>query len=366
MVDGTGIRILLSGGGTGGHIYPALAIAEAIKKQRNDVSLLFVGAKGRMEERIVPAEGYNIKTIWISGASRQQMLKNVLLPLKVVVSMLQSYIIIRRFSPHAVIGTGGFVCGPVVYAAVKVGIPTFLHESNSYPGFTTRLLAHRVARVFTGFESTSNYLRRKDNMEYVGTPIRTAMGGIAKTDGVGFFGLSSEKKTVLVFGGSLGAASINKAVAALVRELEKNDIQLIWQTGDHEYSKFEPLVRGKRGMWIGKYIHSMQHAYAASDLVVCRAGAMTVAELVQTSKPAILIPYPFAAEDHQTYNARYLESMGAAVLLPDDSVYANLREAVLYLAQDDQKLAEMSGAYMAFKRPHAGERIASEILATVH
>jgi len=361
-VANEGPRILLAGGGTGGHLFPALALADEMRKLRSGVQFLFIGTKGKLEARVVPQHGYPFRTIWISGFHRRLTVDNLLFPLKVVVSLIQSLFVIRRFQPDAVVGTGGYVCGPILFVASLLGIPTVVHESNSYPGITTRLLASRATKVYIAFEATRRWLKRSDNVELVGTPTRDFLGTISKEEGSRFFGLAAEKKTVLVFGGSLGATSVNDAVLASLDDLLTAGIQLIWQTGEADYQRISQEVTGKSIGWLGAFIDRMECAFAAADVVVCRAGAITLAELTRVGKAAILVPYPYAAADHQTHNARSLIDAGAALMIPDPEVAQRLKPILLDLLGDESRVKQMSASSSRLGKPMAGEEIAASIL----
>ncbi|HEY4612646.1 MAG TPA: UDP-N-acetylglucosamine--N-acetylmuramyl-(pentapeptide) pyrophosphoryl-undecaprenol N-acetylglucosamine transferase, partial [Bacteroidota bacterium] len=253
-------KILLAGGGTGGHLYPALAIADEIKKLAPGAKFLFIGTKDKLEARVVPQRGYPFRTIWISGFHRRLTPSNVLFPLKVVVALVQSFFLIRRFQPDIAVGTGGYDCGPVLWMASLFGIPVVLHESNSYPGVTTRMLSGKATKVMTAFDATKQWLKRTESVELVGTPTREALGTISKAAGVEFFKLDARKKTVLVFGGSLGAASINNAVRGLLDEFSSNNVQLVWQTGQSDYDRVRASVGEMKNVWLGAFIDNMEHA----------------------------------------------------------------------------------------------------------
>jgi UDP-N-acetylglucosamine--N-acetylmuramyl-(pentapeptide) pyrophosphoryl-undecaprenol N-acetylglucosamine transferase len=359
------LRILIAAGGTGGHVFPAIAIADEIKKLNQNTEYLFVGTKDKIEARVVPQRGYTLKYIWISGFYRSFRFDNLLFPLKVVVSFCQSFILIRNFKPDIVIGTGGYVCGPVLYSASMLGIPIVVHESNSYPGMTTRLLSKRAMKIFTAFDKTTQWLKRKDNVELIGTPTRDALGTISREQGIRFFNLDPSKETVLIFGGSLGAASINQAVKEMINELIGAGIQLIWQTGK-SYTVSMNELKTKKSVWIGAFIDRMEYAFAAADVVVCRAGATTLAELTRLGKAAILVPYPHAASDHQTYNARSLVDAGAAIMITDKNIKTKLKKELIYLLSDDQKMLQMSEACKKLGKPDAGSEIARRIIDLVN
>ena len=358
-------HILLAGGGTGGHLFPALAIADEIKRLEPSSQFLFLGTKGKIEARVVPQRGYPFRTIWISGFHRRVTVDNLLFPVKVVVSLLQSFFVIRRFRPDVVVGTGGYVCGPILFVASLLGIPTVIHESNSFPGITTRLLATRASAIFIAFDDARKWLKRTDHVRLIGTPTRDALGTIGKAEASAFFHLTVNKKTLLVFGGSLGAASINDAVLQALPDLTAADVQLIWQTGQTDFERIRNAAAGEEFGWLGPFIDKMEYAFGAADLVLCRSGATTLAELTRVGKPAILVPYPFAAGDHQTHNARSLADAGAAVMISDKDVRQTLKEQVLQLLRDQQRLSSMSRASAGLGKPKAGHEIASAIIELI-
>ncbi len=358
-------NILIAGGGTGGHLYPALAIADEIKKLRPDADFLFVGTRDKIEARIVPTRGYRFATIWISGFHRSLSPTNLLFPVKVVVSLLQSFFLIQRIRPDAIVGTGGYVCGPVLYVGELLKIPTFIHESNSYPGVTTRLLAGKAIKVFIAFEATRKWLKQTRNVELVGTPTRSSLDSVSKESAIEFFGLDKRKQTVLVFGGSLGASSVNRALTAIALPLAAKGVQFIWQTGDKDYEGIKKNFEGSNIGWMGSYIDHMEYAYAAADVVISRSGATSIAELTRIGKPAILIPYPFAAGDHQTMNAKATEEQGAAIIVPDNKVEQTLEGVIEDLLGNSSKRKSMAVSSKALGRPNAGEVIALQILNVI-
>jgi len=356
---------MFAGGGTGGHLFPALALAETLRILRPDAEFLFVGTRDRIESRVVPEHGFPFRAIWISGYQRRRILRNVLVPLKVVVSLLQSFFLIKRFKPDLVVGTGSYVCAPVLFMASVIGIPTVLHESNSYPGITTKLLARRMTKVYTAFESVARWLPGVASLDTIGTPTRLSLGTVSREKGCAAFGVDASRTIVLITGGSLGAASVNRAVLDNIDKLLALDIQLIWQTGNADIDRVRKSVGNKAAGWIGPFITNMAEAYAAADLIVARSGATTVAELCVVGKPAILIPYPHAAEDHQTHNARALEEVGAAVMIPDLELPTRFVEIVTALLRDAVRRRNMKEAFQRFGRQHAGTTIAKKILELV-
>jgi len=358
-------NILMAGGGTGGHLFPALAIADEVKKQNPKAVFLFAGTRDKIEARVVPQRGYKFVTIWISGFHRSLRLQNLLFPVKIVVALIQSFFLIKEFRPDVVVGTGGYVCGPVLFVASLLGIPTVVHESNSYPGITTRLLSGRATRVFTAFEATNRWLKRTDNVELVGTPTREALDNVSRQSAFKFFGLDEKKQTVLVFGGSLGATSVNRVMVQVVDNLVARGVQFIWQTGEDDYSDLNSRMPGKSIGWIGAFIDRMDYAYAAADIVVSRSGATTIAELTRLGKPAILVPYPFAAADHQTMNARTIAEQGAAAIVADKDAEILLGKTIFELLGDRARMESMAKAGRLLGRPDAAKVIAGKILNLV-
>lgn len=362
------LSVLFAGGGTGGHLFPAIAIATEIRRLRPDTRITFAGTRKKIEARVVPQHGYDFSPIWISGFTRRFSVGNLLFPAKVVVALMQSWALIRKCRPDVVIGTGGYVAGPVVSMASALGIPTIIQEQNSYPGVTTRLLASHVDEVHVTFEASLRYLGRKDNVRVTGNPTRESVGSISRKVGREFFHLDDRKKTLLVFGGSLGAGSINRATLECVADLVNEGVQVIWQTGaeHHEALAAGLASRGKgveEAVRIYSFIEKMEYAYGASDLAVCRSGATTLAELTRGGVPSILVPYPHAAADHQTENARAMIDAGAAVMLTDDEIHKKLASTVRRLMSDDQSLSLMAERARSLARPDAAGNLARAVLA---
>jgi len=358
------LRVVFAGGGTGGHLFPALAIAEEVKKLVPETEILFVGTKGRIEARVVPQQGYRFETVWISGFRRSFAPGNLVFPIKVVTAVMQASTILKNFRPHVVVGTGGYVSGPMLYAASRKKIPTLIQEQNSYPGVTTRMLAKRVNEVHLTFESSKKYFDRKDNLFVSGNPTRSDLDGVDRLEALRYFGFTgNDRKAILVFGGSLGAHSINRAVERSFDEIMKQNIRLIWQTGQEDFESMSRIAARAPGgnAWIGRFIDRMEYAYAASDLVVCRSGATTLAELTRIGKPAILVPYPQAAANHQAENARSMAESGAAEIIDDTNITAQFLPSVLALLEG-ARLRSMAGASKKLGRPDAAREIAERIL----
>ena len=354
--------VLFAGGGTGGHLYPAIAIAEEVLKLEPKARIVFAGTKAKIEARVVPQKGFEFHTIWISGFSRRLTVNNLLFPVKVVVSLLQSFFLMKRVRPDVVVGTGGYVCGPVLFMASLLGIPTVVHESNSYPGVTTRLLASRVTKVFITFDVTKKFLSSSAAVQLVGNPTRAELSSVTREEGCRFFGLDPAKKTLFAFGGSLGAASINKAMPGVVKDAVANDYQVLWQTGESDWNSASS-VQQHPNIKVMKYVDRMDCGYAAADVIVSRSGATTLAELTRLGKPALLVPYPHAAANHQELNAQAMVESGAAEMIRDPELASGLLPAVHGLLFDGQKQDSMAERSRRLGRPNAGGVIASVILS---
>ena len=363
---GQGGRIIIAGGGTGGHIFPALAIANAIKKIAPETQILFVGAKGKMEMEKVPQAGYEITVLDIVGFNRSSLIKNIGLPYKILKSFLQVQKIFKSFKPDAVVGVGGYSSFPVLRYAQHRAIKTFLHESNSFAGKANVMLGKRATEIFTASDGMEKFFPKEKTL-LTGNPIRkNILLSIQHEDAIKFFALNDNKKTVLAIGGSLGAKSINEAIATHIDDFAKNNLQLIWQTGSTTIDQFKHLTAGRNNIWISDFIAEMKYAYAAADMVVARAGAMTIAELVAVKKPSILIPYPFAAEDHQTANAMNLVKKDAAIMVKDNEAKEKLMATIIDLSKNEalQNILKQNISSLAIN--NADDVIANEILKSIN
>lgn len=358
------LNVIISGGGTGGHIFPAIAIANALKEKYNGVNILFVGALGKMEMEKVPAAGYKIVGLNISGLQRKSLLKNLSFPFKLFSSIQKSRRIIKEFKPHAVVGVGGFASGPLLYAATQMGIPALIQEQNSYPGITNKWLAKKVKRICVAYEGMDKYFP-KEKIILTGNPVRQDIKNLSskRERGMEFFGLDRNKKTVLVIGGSLGARSINEGIKNFLHEFKNHDTQLVWQTGVSYKSIAEQAAveTGNPAIKVFDFISQMDYAYAVADVVVSRAGASSVSELCVVDKAAILIPYPFAAEDHQTSNAQALVTHHAAILIADAEVKNKLKDTLFDLLVNDEKRKKLEENIVRLAFRDAAEVIASEV-----
>lgn len=361
------IRVIIAGGGTGGHIFPAIAIANALKKRDGKTEILFVGARGRMEMEKVPQAGYRIEGLDIAGFNRSSLIKNIGLPLKLVKSLVQVRSIIRQFRPDAVIGVGGYSSYPVLRVAQRKGIPTFIHESNSFAGKSNILLGKKAKKVFTGTDGMEKFFP-KEKILVTGNPVRKVISQSATgvEEARRFFGLDPRKRTVLVIGGSLGAKAINEAVDKGLDRLLDAGLQLVWQTGKPYAAAGKERAAGKTGVWAGEFISQMEYAYAAADIVVSRSGAMAVAECCVAHKPVLFVPYPFAAEDHQTVNAMQLVKKNAALMVKDSEASDKLVFMMIELAKDTGKQLELKENIARLAITDADERIADEIIRMIN
>lgn len=359
-------RIVFAAGGTGGHIYPAIAVADELKKLNEKIDIRFIGAKGRIEEKIVPENGYKLETIEVTGFKRSLSLKNISTAYKIIKALKDARKILANFKPEIVFGTGGFVSGPVLKSAVKLGIPCVIEEGNYYPGVTVKLLSSSVNKVILNFDGTKKYLKRQDNIEVMSYPVRENMARIAKADALKQYGLNPNNKTLFVFGGSQGANSINSALLKCWKNLVNSDIQIIWQTGDSDYNKISSVVSSDQNIKVFKYINNIDTAYSACDLVLCRAGVSTIMELASFMLPVVFVPYPLASENHQEKNARALVEKNAAGIILDNELNEKLEYTILNLVNDTKKLAVMSENIKQFADPKAATKIAQMLMQMVN
>ncbi len=356
-------RIIIAGGGTGGHIFPAIAIANAIKRMEPQTQILFVGAKGKMEMEKVPQAGYEIRGLDIAGFNRSSLIKNIGLPFKLVKSFLQVAGIVKSFKPTAIIGVGGYSSFPVLRYAQSKNIPTFIHESNSFAGKSNILLGKKATKIFTATPGMENFFPA-GKILVTGNPVRQNITSEApaRSEALAFFNLVPGNKVVLSIGGSLGAKSINEAIQKDIDLFAKNNLQLIWQTGVPFKPSAEKTARGMSNVFVSDFISRMDLAYAAADLVISRSGAMATAELCVAKKPVLFVPYPFAAEDHQTANAKTLVNRHAAKMITDAEALQKLVPEVIALSKDvalQESLKENIGQIAI---TDADEKIAAAIL----
>lgn len=354
------MRVIISGGGTGGHIFPALAIGHAVKRHHPDATVLFIGAKNKMEMEKVPQEGFEIVGLDIAGFERGNLLKNLGLPFKIIKSNIRARKIIKSFKPDIVIGVGGFASFPIVNVAQKMSIPTILQEQNSYAGKANILLGKKADKICVAYEHMERFFA-EDKLVLTGNPVRKLITDNQKTneEGKKAFGLNPDKKTILVVGGSLGALAINKVIASEGHRLSEN-YQVLWQTGKNFYNEAVAKVKDKN-IIIKEFIQNMDDAYAAADMIISRAGAMAISELCIVGKPVIFVPFPFAAEDHQTVNARSLVEKYAAEMIANDEVEKLLIDEVKALIEDEAFCNSMSENIKKLAIDDADERIMKEI-----
>lgn len=360
------VKVIISGGGTGGHVFPAIAIANALKERLKEVDILFIGAKGRLEMEKVPAAGYPIEGLTISGFVRRLTLKNLTFPFKLAGSLLRARSIIHRFAPEVVVGVGGYASGPTLRMAAMQGIPILIQEQNSYPGVTNRLLAAKAETICVAYEGMERFFP-KEKLVMTGNPVRQDLiaRSVSKEEAMAFFGLQPGRKTLFVMGGSGGAGSINDSMRACIDHgLDKEMVQVVWQTGRYYYDKVmgEVSARNHPNVHIYPFIDRMDLAYGAADLVVSRAGAIAISELCVVGKPVILIPSPNVAEDHQNRNAQALEAKKAAVLIKDQEAVNQLYFTIKSLLANEGQLEGLSRNIKTLAITDAAERIASEVV----
>lgn len=366
-VTGT-TKVLIAAGGTGGHVYPAIAIADALQKESDDIEILFVGTKDHMEWETVPRAGYDITSIWISGFHRRLTIKNLLFPVKLGTSLIQSLRIISDFTPHVVISCGGYAAGPVGWVAAKKDIPLVVQEQNSFPGVTNRLLGKDADLIFTAFQNADQFFP-EDKIVLAGNPTRKSLTNVDKRQAYEAFSLDSDTPTLLILGGSGGAKSINEAMAKHVATLHDDmELQIIWQCGRRYYDRLREDINPANydNLLLTDFLHNMPEAYAVADLVISRAGALSCSELALIGKPSILVPSPNVAGDHQTKNAESMVREGAAELLADDQLDETLAGLVEQLIEDQQRLKEMQQAALKLARPEAAETIATKIFELIN
>ncbi|MEN8137508.1 MAG: undecaprenyldiphospho-muramoylpentapeptide beta-N-acetylglucosaminyltransferase [Bacteroidota bacterium] len=355
---------MLSGGGTGGHIFPAVSIANELKQRFPESKFLFVGAKDRMEMEKVPQAGYDIEGLWISGIQRKLTIDNLSFPLKLISSLYKSRKLINKFKPDVVIGTGGFASGPLLYVASRKGIPTLIQEQNSYPGITNKVLSKSVDKICVAFEGLERFFP-KAKIKLTGNPIRHDLVDIkrSKDEAAKFFGLDKSKKTILVLGGSLGAKAINIQVSKILNWVKENNYQMIWQTGKLYIDDYLPLQDeiSYDGIKIQAFLNNMDLAYQMADVIVSRAGAGTISELCVVGKPVIFIPSPNVAEDHQSKNAESLSSKDAAILIPENKMEEMFVAELERILDDEIIENRLAENIKKLALPEASKEIANEV-----
>jgi UDP-N-acetylglucosamine--N-acetylmuramyl-(pentapeptide) pyrophosphoryl-undecaprenol N-acetylglucosamine transferase len=361
------VRIMFAGGGTGGHLYPAIAIAEEIRRRCASAEITFVGNRKNIEALVVPERGFAFLPIWVAGFRRSLSVDTLLSTIKLLVALVQSFFAIRKVRPRVVVGTGGYVCGPPLFVASLLGVPTLIQEQNSVPGATTRILASRASEVHLSFERTRSLIARREGVFVTGNPTREAIGGIDRPHGAERMQTDPRKFTVLVVGGSRGARSINDAMVAVAPSLARMDIQVLWASGREEFDRCRAAIENLKGslrslIRLLPYIEEMEFALAAADLVVCRAGATTLAEVARAGLPSVLIPYPFAAADHQSDNAAAMEHAGASVVLRDAEAEKLLLPVLRELITDPARMRTMADRAKTMGAPGATEILAGAVL----
>lgn len=358
-------RFIISGGGTGGHIYPAVAIANELKSRFPEAEFLFVGAKDKMEMQKVPQAGYAIKGLWISGIQRKLTLDNAMFPFKLLSSMWNSFRIIKSFKPDVVIGTGGFASGAVLKVASMLGISTVIQEQNSYPGITNKLLAKKANKICVAYENLERFFP-KDKMILTGNPVRQDLiNEASKSEAIAYFKLNANKKTLLVLGGSLGARRINQLIEKELDFLLSQNIQIIWQCGKlylNDYTKYNE----KENVQVVAFIDRMDLVYAAADVVISRSGASSVSELCIVGKPTIFIPSPNVAEDHQTKNAKAISDKNGAILIRESELETQFETVFSDLISNESKQAELSQNIKKLAKPNATKDIVEEIVKLIN
>lgn len=361
------LKILLSGGGTGGHIFPAIAIADEIRKRFPDAEFLFIGANGKMEMEKVPQAGYKIEGIDIAGIDRGNLLSNLGLPFKILKSLSKSKRIIKNFAPDFAVGTGGFASGPALYEASKMGIPIFIQEQNAHAGVTNKILSKKAKAVFTAYPKVEGFPAEK--IKFLGNPIReNIISGMQDTaQAKEKMGLNKDKLTILSVGGSLGSRTLNNAWKSHLKQIVDQDYQLIWQTGKLDYKDILEEIKDTdiRNIQILEFIKDMELAYSAADIIVSRAGAIAISELAVAQKPVLLVPFPFAAEDHQTKNAMNLVEKNAARMVKDSEMQEKFWNTLSEICENENVRKEMSDNLTYFAKPNAAKEIVDEIFKVI-
>ena len=360
------LRVIISGGGTGGHIFPAISIANAIRALRPDASILFVGAQGRMEMQRVPAAGYEIKGLPIMGFDREHLLKNVVVLYKIWKSQRMARRIIRDFRPQVAVGVGGYASGPTLNKAADMGIPCLIQEQNSYAGVTNKLLAKKARKICVAYEDMEKFFPA-DKIILTGNPVRQSLldTTVSRSEAVASFCLNPEKKTILLVGGSLGARTINESVLQHLDLVEQGNVQFIWQTGKYYYEDIKSKLQATKypNLVVTDFVTDMGAAYRAADLVISRAGASSISEFCLLGKPVILVPSPNVAEDHQTKNALALSTRDAAIYVKDADAPATLLPLAVKTVTDDTRLQQLSTNVLKLALPHSADIIAKEVIS---
>ena len=357
------MKIIFTGGGTGGHIFPAIAVADELRKQVTDAEILFVGAKGRIEEKIVPENNYKLETINITGFNRRNYLKNISLPFRFINALKLCKNILNEFKPDAVVGTGGFASASVVYSASKMKIPTLIQEGNAFPGKVTRYMSSKVDKVVISFDETIKYFKNKNNIIKISYPIRNSLSKISKVDALKTLMLNEKNRTLFVFGGSQGAKAINDVIKNNIEKLFNNNLNIIWQTGKYQFAEINSLCKKyEKNIKVFEFIHDMKTAYSACDIVLCRSGISSIMELSYLKLPCILVPYPLASDDHQTKNAEALLNNNACILIKQKDIETKLTNKILDTINNNSLLNTISNNIEKFSDPDSASKIANEVI----
>lgn len=357
------LRVIISGGGTGGHIFPAIAIANTLREINPDTEILFVGAKGRMEMEKVPQAGYKIVGLNIAGIQRGNFFKNISLPFKLTFSFFKAYQTVKEFKPHVAVGVGGYASGPLLWVAAFCGVPTVIQEQNSFAGLTNKWLAKSAHAICTAYPGMEKFFP-KHKIIFTGNPVRKeiAHNNVSRAAAMAYYGLDVSKPTVLIVGGSLGARTINKSVEMAVERIKAADAQVLWQTGKTYYEECALVAQGISNLHAKMFLDKMDYAYICADVIVSRAGALSISELQLVGKPVILVPSPNVAEDHQSHNAMALVNQHAAIMVKDDEAKVNLIGAAFDLLQDKTQQIQLSTNIRKMAIPNAAEKIVEQIL----
>lgn len=353
-------KFIFAAGGTGGHLYPAVAVAEEIKLISPESEILFIGTKNKIEARVIPQLGYMFKTIWISGFSRKMTIKNLLFPLKLVVSIFQSFFINLSFKPNVAIGAGAYVSGPIAWMASLFGSKIVLMEQNSFPGVTNRMLEKKADVIHISFEDSAKYFKNQSKLKLSGNPVRTTLKLIERQEAIESFSLDSSKKVLLIIGGSLGAKSLNKAIANNIENLVKNQVQIIWQTGELYFDEYKELEN--KSVKIYPFLSDMGKAYSSCDLLIARAGATTIAEVAYLGLPVIFVPSTNVAANHQYKNAKSIIDSDAGLMIQDAELSEKLFDVVFKTINDENKMLALEENIKLFSKPEAARDIALDVI----
>lgn len=360
------MKVIISGGGTGGHIFPAVSIANALKERDSSIKILFVGAEGKMEMEKVPAAGYDIVGLPVAGFQRRLTLKNITFFFKLAASMLKARKVVKQFNPDVVVGVGGYASGPVLRVATTNNIPTIIQEQNSFPGVTNKILSKKVSKICVAYPDMDRFFPFA-KIVLTGNPIRqNLLVKSSRAEAAKYFGLNPDKKVVFVTGGSLGARTINEGISAGYGKMLNEDIQVIWQTGSYYYEQIKNSVKEQKNIKIMAFVDRMEAAFSLADVVVSRAGASSISEIAMLNKAAVFVPSPNVSEDHQTKNAMALVSKDAAEMVADKDVKEMLVDRVLALLTNEKRLLELQKNVNQFSMPNAASHIVDELFKLVN